>query len=82
MGPFWGSKTRLNWLWREFRFETIYFVPRLSIKMLYEFEGPKARVWDTKSEVNAKNSYFLLSGDEEVVVVDEEATGQVGGELG
>src|SRR3954447_2908276 len=36
MGPFWGSNTRLHWRWREFRFETIYYVPRLSIKRLSE----------------------------------------------
>lgn len=27
----WGNKTRLKWRWREFRFETIYYVPSISV---------------------------------------------------
>lgn len=33
MGP-WGNLTRLRWRWREFRFETIYYVPRLYVTPL------------------------------------------------
>lgn len=39
----WGNKTRLKWRWREFRFETIYYVPSISIsisgeRLMKEFE--------------------------------------------
>jgi hypothetical protein len=30
----WGKKTELRWRWREFRFETIYYVPSLSVDLL------------------------------------------------
>jgi hypothetical protein len=30
----WGKKTKLKWHWSEFRFETIYFVPRISVQPL------------------------------------------------
>jgi len=30
----WGRKTKLRWRWREFRFETIYFVPKISVQIL------------------------------------------------
>lgn len=32
MGP-WGKRTRLRWRWFEFRFETLYAVPRLSFAL-------------------------------------------------
>jgi hypothetical protein len=31
MGDDWGSKTRKNMRWRELRYETLYYVPSLSI---------------------------------------------------
>jgi len=30
----WGKKTKLRWRWREFRFETVYYVPSLSVDLL------------------------------------------------
>jgi hypothetical protein len=30
----WGMKKELRWRWREFRFETIYYVPSLSLDLL------------------------------------------------
>lgn len=30
----WGTKTKLRWRWREFRFETIYYVPKISVDFL------------------------------------------------
>jgi len=30
----WGKKTELRWRWREFRFETIYYVPSVSVDLL------------------------------------------------
>jgi hypothetical protein len=30
----WGMKTELRWRWREFRFETIYYVPYVTVDLL------------------------------------------------
>ena len=29
----WGHRTKLKWRWRQFRFETIYYVPSISVNM-------------------------------------------------
>jgi hypothetical protein len=66
MGPFWGSRTKPRWRWREFRFETIYFVPKLSINLLYECELIKAPIWDETLDVNGVGvgSFYQLTGSD------------------
>jgi hypothetical protein len=44
----WGTKSERRWRWREFRFETIYFVPDISLWEVTSFAGravPISQIW-------------------------------------
>jgi hypothetical protein len=45
----WGTKSERRWRWREFRFETIYYVPDISLRKLTSFRADAvslAGVWE------------------------------------
>ncbi|KFY40145.1 hypothetical protein V494_03618 [Pseudogymnoascus sp. VKM F-4513 (FW-928)] len=55
----WGNKTRLRWRWREFRFETIYYVPSISIllaseSLMEEFVKKSGKKYATETSIPAE----------------------------
>ncbi|KFY13236.1 hypothetical protein V492_03382 [Pseudogymnoascus sp. VKM F-4246] len=55
----WGNKTRLRWRWREFRFETIYYVPSISIllaseSLMKEFVKKSGKKYATETSIPAE----------------------------
>ncbi|EHK98869.1 hypothetical protein M7I_5379 [Glarea lozoyensis 74030] len=79
MGEFWGSRTMLKWKWREFRFETIYYVPKLSINLFYAHDALEKKannkIWGGYSinqNLDPRKTYLLM--DEEAEPIRTERT--------
>lgn len=72
MGPRWAAQTKLQWRWREFRFETLYCVPKLSVAFLddhdLQSEISTSRIWNETSEKQLldTNTSYLLTGEYDV----------------
>ncbi|EPE36284.1 hypothetical protein GLAREA_05622 [Glarea lozoyensis ATCC 20868] len=83
MGEFWGSRTMLKWKWREFRFETIYYVPKLSINLFYAHDALEKKannkIWGGYSinqNLDPRKTYLLMDEEAEPI-----RTEQVGNEI-
>jgi hypothetical protein len=79
MGKEWGSKTRKRMRWRELRYETIYYVPNLSIDTVSSADTKLART-DTYpfsikwSEVDLSRKYILAAEEKTNAQLAEEGT--------
>ncbi|KAK4198924.1 hypothetical protein QBC40DRAFT_229118 [Triangularia verruculosa] len=64
----WGTKSERRWRWREFRFETIYYVPHISLHKLTSFGGDTvslSKIWDEDWRgTRHLNREYLLENDE------------------
>jgi uncharacterized membrane protein len=79
MGEFWGSRTMLKWRWREFRFETIYYVPKLSINLFYAHDAmekkPESERWSGFSRsqnLDPRKTYLLMAEKAEEIQTERE----------
>jgi hypothetical protein len=69
MGRRWGAMTKLHFRWREFRFETLYCVPRISVEFETEHvidNHSKFRIWNAYLEQTELDSekVYLMFGEE------------------
>ena len=60
----WGKMTKMKWRWREFRFETIFFVPSLSVDFFYPYDIDDTRtspkIWDEEwKDLDPAKKYIL-----------------------
>jgi len=66
MGPRWGAMTKLRFRRREFRFETLYCVPNISVDFILRHDVKKihseSRIWDAHSKLDLKKTY-LINGE-------------------
>ena len=66
MSPRWAAMTKLHFRWREFRFETRYCVPDISIDFIpnrdVKIIRSESPIVDARSELNLENEY-MIDGD-------------------
>jgi hypothetical protein len=69
----WGTKTERRWRWCEFRFETIYYVPRISVGRSDAFVSSIsiAQVLDEDWSALDRSKTYALSGREPLLYGSE-----------
>jgi len=64
----WGTKSERRWRWREFRFETIYYVPDVSLRKLTSFKGDAvalSAIWEEDwRKMRHLPTQYLLDDDD------------------
>jgi hypothetical protein len=59
----WGKMTHMRWRWREFRFETIYYIPRISIETSHTAMPSSAMLREKWDNLDLSRTYILTSGE-------------------
>ncbi|KAH8813027.1 hypothetical protein F5884DRAFT_320838 [Xylogone sp. PMI_703] len=71
MGADWGNKTRKRMRWRELRYETLYYVPRISIELVNSAAIDNSRTesdvfrenWEGAAFGNISNKAYILGSE-------------------
>jgi len=62
----WGTKTTTRIVWRELRYETIYYVPNFSVDIFPQPPAESAHIWKKKWSNMALTSSYVIYKEQEL----------------